>query len=104
MMRRATAMLALLLAAAASLVGCGSLDAFPTAPQPAKVGKPAPLPRVAICYNGLASSRAEAQAQAQLQCAKGTLAEPVATDYWLQYCPLLLPARATFACATPTGK
>jgi hypothetical protein len=98
---RPRAVMPALLAALACVAGCSSLDPFPTLPQPAKpvrAGQPAAAPRVAICYDGFATSRAEALAEAQQQCPKGTTAAPVATDYVLDYCPLLLPARATFAC------
>ena len=94
-------LLATALAVTVGLAGCTALDPFPSYPHPAKPagpGRPAPAARVAVCYNGLATSRAAARAQAQQQCPKDTVATPVATDYWLQYCPLLLPARTTFAC------
>jgi hypothetical protein len=103
-MRHIAAALAIVVA----LTGCTALDPYPTYPQPAKPAlqtakparphQPAPAPRVAICYNGLITGRAGARAAAQRQCPKGSVATPVATDYWLDYCPLLLPARATFAC------
>jgi hypothetical protein len=92
---------ALAFVAAAGLAGCGSLDPFASAPRaakPARPGQPAPPPRVAICYNGWETSAAQARAQAQQQCAKGTVAEPVAADRYLQLCPVLLPTHATFAC------
>ncbi len=96
MSSRATAALALL--GAMELAGCGAFSPYPTAPSPAEPGQPAG-PRVAICYNALTTSREAAQAQAQNECPAGTTAaERVDTDYILQYCPLLLPARATFAC------
>jgi len=38
------------------------------------------------------------QAAAQQECTANTLAMAVDTDWHLQYCPLLLPARATFIC------
>jgi hypothetical protein len=104
-MRRLAAALALL-ATLAGVAGCTALDPFPTLPEPAKPaqpGRPAPAPRVAMCYNRLATSLAEARSQAQQQCPKGTTADPVATDYWLDYCPVLLPARATFACRPAAG-
>ncbi|HTV88711.1 MAG TPA: hypothetical protein VME41_06820 [Stellaceae bacterium] len=91
----------LALAVAAGIAGCTALDPFATFPKPAKPARPgqaAPAPRVAICYNGLDTSLAEVRSQAQQQCAKGTVATPAATDYLMQYCPVLLPARATFAC------
>ncbi len=94
------------LATLACVAGCSALDPFPTLPQPAKPakpGQPAAPARVAICYDRLATSRAEAKAEAQQQCPKGTTADPVATDYRLDYCPVLLPARATFACRPAAG-
>ena len=82
---------------AAALIGCGALDPYPTGPGPATPG--AASPRVAICYNGLETSLAEVQTQAQRQCPAGTTAEPEQTDFHLQTCPILLPARANFTCA-----
>ncbi len=89
---------ALLLTLAATLAGCDALDPFPAAPQAAPPGAP-PVPRVAICYNTLTTTLAEVAAQAQQECSAKTVAEPVDTDWYLQTCPLLLPARATFVCA-----
>jgi len=95
MTRRAAA---LLLIGAATLAGCGALDPYPTAPRAAQPGAP-PGPRVAICYNTLTTSLAEVEAEAQQECSANTIARPVDTDWYLQACPLLLPARATFVCA-----
>jgi len=81
----------------AALAGVGALDPYPTpplAPGPGAV----PGQRVAICYNTLTTTLAETQAQAQQECPADTIAEPADTDWYLQYCPLLLPARATFVC------
>jgi hypothetical protein len=89
---------ALLLLGTATLAGCSALDPFPAAPRAARPGA-APGPRVAICYNTLATSLAEVETQAQQECSANTVAEPVDTDWYLQACPLLLPARATFVCA-----
>jgi len=89
---------ALLLIGAATLAGCGALDPYPTAPRAAQPGAP-PGPRVAICYNTLTTSLAEVEAEAQQECSANTIARPVDTDWYLQACPLLLPARATFVCA-----
>jgi hypothetical protein len=88
---------ALLLIAAATLVGCTALDPYPTTPRAAQPGAPAG-PRVAICYNRLTTSLAEVQAEAQQECNADTVASPVDTDWYLQNCPLLLPAHATFVC------
>jgi len=95
MTRRAAALLLIL---AATLAGCGALDPYPAAPRAAQPGAPAG-PRVAICYNTLATPLAEVQAEAQQECGANTVAQPVDTDWYLQACPLLLPARATFVCA-----
>jgi hypothetical protein len=88
---------ALMLSLAATVAGCGMLDPYPAPPRAAQPGA-APGPRVAICYNTLSTTLAEVAAQAQQECAAGTLAEPADTDWYLQNCPLLLPARATFLC------
>jgi len=89
--------IALLLTLAAALAGCGALDPYPAPPRAALPVAPAG-PRVAICYNTLSTTLAEVQKEAQQECAAGALAEPADTDWYLQNCPLLLPARATFVC------
>lgn len=94
---------ALLLTLIATFAGCSALDPYPTQPRiPPPVTPtadvPAGPPRVAICYNTLTTTLAEVQTQAQQECAAGTRAEPADTDWYLQNCPLLLPARATFVC------
>ena len=93
---RASAALALL--AAMALAGCGAFGPYSTVPAAATPSQPAGA-RVAICYNALTTSREAAQDEAQKECPAGTAAERIDTDYILQYCPLLLPARATFVCA-----
>ena len=89
---------ALVVSLAAVLAACGALDPYPAPPRAAQPGAP-PGPRVAICYNTLATSLAEVAAEAQQECSANTVATPVDTDWYLQACPLLLPARATFVCA-----
>ena len=79
-------------AAALAVTGCGLLDAYPTLPRPPRPGVADAGSRVAICYDTLVSSLDEVQAMAQQECSAGT-------DWYLQHCPLLLPARATFVCA-----
>jgi hypothetical protein len=86
------------LALGAGLSGCSALDPFPTYPQFAGAGANDTGPRVAICYDALASSRDTVQKAAQDECGPGTRAARVDTDWKLDYCPLLLPARATFVC------
>jgi hypothetical protein len=88
---------ALLLVGAAPLAGCNLLDPFPTVARGAKTGQPAGE-RVGICYNTMTTTLPEVREQAQQQCAADTVAEPVDTDWYLQTCPLLLPARASFVC------
>jgi len=93
MTRRAATLLLL----AAILGGCGAVDPYATlarAPQP---GQPSGQ-RVGVCYNGLRSSAAQVQVEAQRECAADTLAQPVDTDWYMEICPLLLPTRATFVC------
>lgn len=97
-MRRHAAVFAL--GAALALAGCGALNPYPTAPLAASPGA-APGPRVAICYNTLTTTLAEVAAQAQQECTTtlgGSRATPADTDWYLQTCPLLLPARASFTC------
>jgi hypothetical protein len=82
---------------AAALAGCSAFSPYATFPEEAKKGEPQGE-RVAICYNFLASAKGEVEKAAQQQCPEGTVAARVATDWRLDYCPLLLPARANFAC------
>ena len=89
--------LAALLGIAALLAACSALEAYPTMPEAAAPGQPSGK-RVAICYNGMAQSRADIEKAAQLQCGPRTRATPVATDWWMQNCPLLLPGHASFVC------
>jgi hypothetical protein len=93
-MTRRTATLLLL---AAILGGCGAVDPYATLARGFQAGQPIGQ-RVGICYNGLRSSTAQVQAEAQRECAADTLAQPVDTDWYMETCPLLLPSRATFVC------
>jgi len=96
MTRRSTA---LALVGAAALAACGALDPYPTAPLAAAPG--AASQRVAICYNSLHTAFAAVLQEAQQECDAAvprTVAVPAETDWYLQNCPLLLPARASFAC------
>ena len=81
------------------LAGCSGLTPYPTYPRMAGLGEEATAPRVAICYNTLVSTLDEVQVAAQQECPANTTATAFDTDWHLQYCPLLLPARATFFCA-----
>jgi hypothetical protein len=90
---------ALALAAGAALFGCANLAPYATAPPALAPGKSAPGPRVAICFDGFAGSRAAVQARAQRECPAHTAATFLADDLRLNHCPVLLPVRATFLCA-----
>lgn len=89
---------ALAVAAIAGLAGCSALDPFPTFPQQPGSGAKDTGPRVAICYDVLRSSRDTVEKAAQDECGPDTRARRIDTDWKLDYCPLLLPARATFVC------
>ena len=81
-----------------TLAGCSALEPYATYPRAARPGEDAALTRVAICYDTFVSSLDQVQAAAQQECAADTVATYSSTDWYLQYCPLLLPARATFVC------
>jgi hypothetical protein len=87
------------IAAAITLAGCSALDPYSTLAPTAQPGEADQGPRVAVCYDTLVSSLDQVQAVAQQECAPETVATPVRTDWYMQYCPILLPARATFSCA-----
>ena len=76
---------------------CGACSPYATLPQTAEPGQPTGQ-RVGICYNSLRTSPAQLEAEARRECPPDTLAQPVDTDWHMQYCPLLLPACATFVC------
>jgi hypothetical protein len=80
------------------LASCSALEPYATFPRTALPGEDASLARVAICYDTLVSSADEVQQAAQEECVSGTVATYSSTDWYLQYCPLLLPARATYVC------
>jgi hypothetical protein len=95
-MRRASTALA---AAALALAGCTALGPYATEPAAPRTGAHEAGSRVAICSAGFAGSRAEVRRMAQKECPPHTAAVLVATDWWLEHCPILLPARATFVCS-----
>ena len=82
----------------AALAGCSTLEPYETYPRAARPGEDAALTRVAICYDTFVSSLDQVQAAAQQECAADTVATYSSTDWYLQLCPLLLPARATYIC------
>ena len=82
----------------APLAGCSALEPYATYPRAARPDEDAALTRVAICYDTLVSSLDQVQAAAQQECAADAVATYSSTDWYMQYCPLLLPARATYRC------
>ena len=84
--------------AIAALAGCSAIEPYATYPRAARPGEDAALTRVAICYDTFVSSLDQVQTAAQQECAANTVATYSSTDWYLQYCPLLLPARATYLC------
>ena len=82
----------------ATLVGCSALEPYATYPRAARPGEDTALTRVAICYDTFVSTLDEVEAAAQQECPSNTTARYSTTDWYLQYCPLLLPARATYMC------
>jgi hypothetical protein len=83
---------------AAALAGCSQLQPYATYPRAARAGEVDAGPRVAVCRDPFMSSLDDAQRVAQDECAANTTATYSSTDWYMQWCPLLLPARATFVC------
>ena len=90
----------------AALAGCEDqpLPPYETVPPALSKAqqkvKPQPT-RVAVCYNSFTTSAPEVLAIAKESCDPGTVPKPVERDFSLNNCPLLEPARATFACTKP---
>ena len=83
---------------AAAVTGCSQLQPYATYPRSTLPGEVNAGPRVAVCRDPLVSSLDDAQRVAQEECAADTTAIYLDTDLYLQNCPLLLPARATYVC------
>jgi hypothetical protein len=84
--------------AAAALGACSQLQPYATAPRAAPAGEVDAGPRVAVCRDPFVSSLDDVQRVAQEECAANSTATYSGTDWYLQNCPLLLPARETFVC------
>jgi hypothetical protein len=87
-----------LLLAVAALPGCSQLQPYATNPRGARAGEVDAGPRVAVCRDPFISNLDDTQRVAQEECAADTTATYSSTDFYLQNCPLLLPARATYVC------
>lgn len=97
-MRRGALVPAAAGAAMLALIGCSALDPYATAPATLPPTAP-PGARVAICYDRVNATPADVQKAAQRECPSGTAATLADTDWHMDFCPLLLPWRATFVCA-----
>jgi len=78
----------------------GWLPPFETVPPGAAAADSATT-RVAVCYNALTASPEQLLGIATASCGPGTTPQPAGHDITLDYCPLFIPARATYTCATP---
>jgi hypothetical protein len=80
------------------LARCGGwLPPFETIPVPGAQGSNDM--RVAVCYNFLTTTAEEVRGLAATSCGAAATPEPVERDVSLNYCPILMPTRATFTCA-----
>jgi hypothetical protein len=91
-----------LLLLVAAVAGCSGFTPFPASPRGLSAHEKNPGTRVAICYNGLKTPPEEVQKLGLEQCQNygGATAERIDTDYRMDDCPLMTPARATFLCKT----
>jgi hypothetical protein len=78
--------------------GCTQLEPYATVPEPKPASVTEAGTRIGICYDPLLSKTPKVVAAAQAECNANTRPEKVATDYQIQACPVLLPARDTFVC------
>lgn len=86
---------------ALGLAACsGWLPPFETVPPAAPAGQ-SDVTRVAVCYNWLTATKDRVRDVAAQSCGAGSKADRVDRDVTLDYCPILTPARATFACTAP---
>lgn len=97
-------LLVLAVALTVSLAGCGadSLQPFDWSPEPAPRGPKEDFSRIGVCYNRQTATPEEVYEVARKKCDPGTTPYLIDQDILL-VCPLLTPARATYACIkTPT--
>jgi hypothetical protein len=78
----------------------GWLPPFDTVP-PTDAAADSATTRVAVCYNALTASPEQLLGIAATSCGPGTTPQPAGRDISLDYCPVLIPSRATYSCATP---
>jgi len=78
----------------------GWLPPFDTVP-PTDAAADSATTRVAVCYNALTASPEQLLGIAATSCGPGTTPQPAGRDISLDYCPVLIPSRATYSCAPP---
>ena len=86
----------------AALAACGETPLAPTEARPA-VAKSDPRPRVAFCYNSAATTPKLVLDEARNACGAGSTPRLVADGLSFAACPVLSPARVTFACERGSG-
>jgi hypothetical protein len=92
--------LALIWSALLCLTQCsGWLPPFETVPPDAAADNA--TTRVAVCYNSLTASPEQLLGIAAASCGPGATPQPAGRDVALDYCPVLIPSRATYSCAAP---
>jgi hypothetical protein len=79
----------------------GWLPPYETMPAPAHGSQSADAHRIAVCYNFFTTTPEQVRALAAQSCGADGTPRPVERDFGLVHCPVLLPARATFACIAP---
>jgi hypothetical protein len=57
---------------------------------------------IGVCYNTFTTTPAQVRAIAAQACGTGTVPHAIERDFQLVNCPVLEPARATFACLPKT--
>lgn len=77
----------------------GWLPPFETVPPTAAADSA--TTRVAVCYNALTASPEQLLGIAAASCGPGATPQRIGRDLSLDYCPVLIPSRATYTCATP---
>jgi hypothetical protein len=87
------------------LARCGEwLPPFETVPRPAPPADTSGTIRVGVCYNFLTTTADEVRGIAAVSCGPTATPQPVERDLSLNYCPLLVPSRATFTCVAPDNQ
>ena len=98
-MCRSVAMIILFLA----LSACGLDSLAPSEAVPAAAPKRDARQHVAFCYTSETTTPRQLQDLARAACGAGFAPRFVASEYSLSACPLLQPARVTFACERKGG-